>query len=115
MRNGEDTVPYYGNMRKEVLMEIVYLAGKITGDPGYREKFKKAADQLREMGKFVLDPTTLEEGRQREYYGEQCVNLINMSDSVYFLPDWEDSEGAKLEMAYAKYCGKKVRVIVAMG
>lgn len=63
----------------------VYLAGKITGDPNYREKFAEAAKKLEERaGVTVISPTAA------------------------FLPDWEDSPGAQLEKHWCEYVGKKM-------
>lgn len=56
----------------------VYLAGKITGDPNYREKFAAAAKKL------------------------------ESADTAVFLPDWEDSPGAQLEKHWCEYVGKKM-------
>ena len=39
----------------------VYIAGKITGDPGYREKFRKAAEELGKWGNTALSPAELPE------------------------------------------------------
>lgn len=40
----------------------VYIAGKITGDPEYRMKFRRAARALETMGNVALNPATLPEG-----------------------------------------------------
>ena len=32
----------------------IYLAGKITGDENYREKFRKQEERLRMMGSYDL-------------------------------------------------------------
>ena len=34
----------------------VYIAGRITGDPRYREKFAEAEAALREVGHIPLNP-----------------------------------------------------------
>ena len=36
--------------------ETVFITGKITGDPNYREKFNKAQKELEEEGYIVLNP-----------------------------------------------------------
>ena len=41
----------------------IYIAGKITGDPNYRQKFKKVADDLERGGYAVLALIELREGR----------------------------------------------------
>ena len=40
-------------------MKKVYIAGKITGDAGYREKFAAAERKLRGEGYIVLSPAVL--------------------------------------------------------
>lgn len=40
----------------------VYIAGKITGDPNYREKFQQAADELKGGGHVVMNPAVLPDG-----------------------------------------------------
>lgn len=37
----------------------IYIAGKITGDKNYREKFEKVASSLREHGFSVMNPACL--------------------------------------------------------
>lgn len=44
----------------------VYLAGKITGDPNYREKFAAAAKKLAERaGVTVISPAVTPEGLKK--------------------------------------------------
>ena len=93
----------------------IYLAGKITGDDDYQEKFEAASRLLEELGYNVYNPATAPEGMTREWYMRKSFETINAADTVFFLPDWEESDGAKLEYAYAKYIGKPIRRIVAMG
>lgn len=40
----------------------IYIAGKITGDENYREKFAKAQAELEKDGHIVLNPSVLPEG-----------------------------------------------------
>lgn len=47
----------------------VYLAGKITGDPNYREKFAPAAKKLEERaGVTVISPAVTPEGLKKADY-----------------------------------------------
>lgn len=47
----------------------VYLAGKITGDPNYREKFAEAAKKLEERaGVTVISPAVTPEGLKKADY-----------------------------------------------
>ena len=85
----------------------VYIAGKITGDPGYRDKFAAAEIQLGWQGHTVLNPAELPEGMSREDYMRICFAMIDVADAVVFLPDAAESAGARLEMAYCDYIGKE--------
>lgn len=86
----------------------IYIAGKITVDSEYRAKFGQAAAWLRRRGHVVLNPATLPDGLTQAEYMRICFAMIDCSDAVYFLPDWAESEGAQMEMAYCRKCGKTV-------
>ena len=89
---------------------VVYLAGKITGDPGYREKFAAAEEKLRHYhGTVVLNPANAPLGLSRADYMRIAFAQIEAADLVLFLPDWKESPGARLEMSYCSYVGKPVR------
>ena len=85
----------------------VYIAGKITGDPGYRDKFAAAEIQLGWQGNIVLNPAELPEGMGPADYMRICFAMIDVADAVVFLSDAAESAGAKLEMAYCDYIGKE--------
>lgn len=86
----------------------VYLAGKITGDPNYREKFAAAAKKLEERaGVTVISPAVTPEGLKKADYMRICFAMLESADTAVFLPDWEDSPGAQLEKALVRVCGEK--------
>lgn len=85
----------------------VYIAGKITGDPGYRDKFAAAEIQLGWQGHTVLNPAELPSGMSREDYMRICFAMIDVADAVVFLPDATESAGARLERAYCEYVEKE--------
>ena len=78
----------------------VYLAGKITGDPNYREKFA--------AGVTVISPAVTPEGLKKADYMRICFAMLESADTAVFLPDWEDSPGAQLEKHWCEYVGKKM-------
>lgn len=86
----------------------VYIAGKITGDPNYREKFQKAQDVLEAKGYTVLTPSVLPGGMTPADYMRICFAMIDSADAVLFLYDWPSSNGARLEMQYCRYIGKSI-------
>lgn len=82
-----------------------YLAGKISGDPNYREKFERVADSFSSES-VVLLPSILPEGMNRADYMRVCFAMMESADAVVFLPDWEESAGARVEHAWCEYTGK---------
>lgn len=92
----------------------LYIAGKITGDPDYREKFQRAAKDLEQQGYIVLNPATMPEGMEPADYMRICLAMIDTAEIVAFLPDWEESAGARLEYEYCTYTGKPTRKIETM-
>lgn len=95
----------------------VYIAGKITGDPGYWEKFAKAAAAIQQRGYaagktfIVLNPADLPEGMAPADYMRICFAMIDSADFCVFLPDWEESRGARLERTYCEYIGKEAATL----
>jgi hypothetical protein len=89
---------------------IIYIAGKIAGDPEYKKKFADAEDALwrKYPDAYIFNPATLPEGLTSDWYIDMCQLMIKKSDVVYFLPDWPLSKGAQLEMRYCNYIGVKI-------
>ena len=85
----------------------VYIAGKITGDSGYWEKFRQAERELEEGGFIVLNPAELPEGMQPCDYMRICFAMMDCADIVAFLPDYSQSRGARLEYDWCQYTGKQ--------
>lgn len=79
----------------------IYIAGKITGDPNYRAKFAKVEEQLKAEGYTVMNPAVLPDGFEHHEYISICFAMIDACNWAYFLNDWTDSKGAKLEHEYA--------------
>lgn len=87
----------------------VYIAGKITGDPDYWDKFQRAAVKIRAEGHKVISPTCLPDGLAQDQYMHICYAMIDVAEAVYFLSDWKESGGAPDEHRYAHHVGKIVR------
>ena len=86
---------------------IIYIAGKITGDPNYKEKFRQAEKRIKAEfpGAYIFNPAALPLGQSNKWYMDMSRNMISVSDIVVFLPDYTESKGAKLELAYCNYIG----------
>lgn len=83
----------------------IYIAGKITGDANYKEKFRRTAQTLTAQGHSVMNPAELPEGMTQKDYMSVCVTMLLAADAVCFLPDWIESKGADIEYQLAGYCG----------
>lgn len=87
----------------------IYIAGKITGDPDFKQKFERVAHYFRARGYAVLNPTVLsQDGMLPADYMRICLPMVDSSDIVYFLSDYVNSNGAQIEFLYAKYIGKEI-------
>ena len=92
-----------------MLKTKIYIAGKITGEPNYKDKFANMESELLKIpGTTVINPATLPSGLEPADYARICFAMIDSSDIVVFAPDYKESSGALLEMQYCKYVGKKV-------
>ena len=86
----------------------IYIAGKITGDPNYKDKFASMESELLKIpGTTVINPAKLPHGLALADYARICFTMIDSSDIAVFAPDYKESSGALLEMQYCKYVGKK--------
>lgn len=92
----------------------VYIAGKITGDPNYWEKFLWAQEDLERQGFTVLNPADLPEGMRPADYMRICLSMMESADVVAFLPDYTESRGAQLEWAWCQYVGKTTMYLSVM-
>ena len=84
----------------------VYLAGKITGCDNFEEVFDGYRKKLEAKGYVVLSPTILPYGMTQADYMELCISMLNVADMAFFIPGWEESEGARIEHLYCEKTGK---------
>lgn len=91
----------------------VYISGGITNIPDFKERFKKAEKHLRGLGFNVINPAALQgnvmigEFKNGEYM-DICVPLLSLSDCIYLLDGWQESEGAKREVRQSRVFGLSI-------
>lgn len=91
--------------------QIVYLSGKVSNSfyTHVVEKFRRAEEDLARNGYFVINPTKLVPGAANwDFAMRILVPFLSVCDKICLLPDWEESEGAKLEYEVAKKLGLDV-------
>ena len=92
-------------------MSKIYIAGKIAGEPKYKDPFAAEADKQREAGHIVLNQAELPEGMSPADYMRICLAMIDAADKVVLLPNYQQSPGARLEREYCQYTGKPVECL----
>ena len=74
----------------------IYIAGKITGNPNYKEQFAAAEKKLKAEGHQVINPTWKPEGLPYKQYIDMGLMELQQCDVIYLLSDWKDSKGASM-------------------
>lgn len=87
-------------------MKTIYIAGQITGYPDYKRDFNQAENKLIVAGYTVLNPAHMPLGMTPAQYMRICFAMIDVADAVLLLPNWQYSQGARLEADYCRYTNK---------
>ncbi len=77
--------------------ETVYIAGAISSDPNYKEKFRKAQEKIEAMKFRVLSPTFIKEGLNYEDYFPLCYGMIDEANYIVII---DYSKGVGREIQY---------------
>ena len=88
----------------------IYIAGKITGFPGYRQHFAAAEARLAKLGFSVMNPAWHGEYPEFAYedYFEVGKAMLLRCDAIFLLDNWMESPGAAKERAIAEKRGMRV-------
>lgn len=90
------------------MKKIIYLSGAISGCPNFYEHFANAEKLKKEEGYIVLNPALFPAGLTQKQYMFLSMSYLSLADEVYALNNYVESEGALVEVAYAKKCGLPV-------
>lgn len=97
-------------------MKKLYIAGPMRGYPRFNfDRFAASARSLREAGYAVVSPAEmdLEDGDfdpdnpgeitkdRYERWMRRDLRALADCDAIFLLPGWQNSEGAKRELAFA--------------
>lgn len=89
----------------------IYISGRITGNPDYKDEFFEAETWLFNQGYKPINPSNLDlvlPELNYEQYMALDYKLIEMADGIFMLHNWQKSKGACAELSFAKSLGKKV-------
>jgi len=94
---------------------VIYISGKITDISREHELlnmtlFNIVEEKLKAQGYEVFNPASLEvEGGTWEYYlSRDLLWIVQNKPDLYLLANWQESKGARLEVAMAELLGLRV-------
>lgn len=91
----------------------IYISGQISGLPLHeaRLNFAEAEKWLKGQGYEVMNPmvcNVYEEWKTWVDYIIESIDALRGCDGIYFMDNWMDSDGAKIEKIVAEHLGLKV-------
>ena len=89
----------------------VYISGKISGLPIVLAKsnFGRIEKKLLKLGYKPVNPFELPFKCNNWYFRMAiCLIALTFCKYVYFMRNWEDSRGARIEYKWAKFLGKEI-------
>ena len=83
----------------------------MTGHEDYnRQSFNDSAEIMKSVDITPLNPAILPDGLTQAQYMDICFAMIRAADAIYLLKGWQESKGAKAELAYAEKLGLEIRL-----
>jgi nucleoside 2-deoxyribosyltransferase len=95
-------------------MTKIYIAGPVTNDPDYMQKFERAAEMLADEGYEPVSPVApgLVDGWEYRDYINRGLRMLMDCDGICLLPGYKDSKGTLVEIRYATLCELQFMYIV---
>lgn len=98
-------------------MTTRYISGPMRGKPGHNydlfNEIEADLESSKLKGDKIINPARNFSGDKTlpvDRYMEADLRLVLDADEIILLPGWEQSEGAKLEVAVARATGKRFRL-----
>lgn len=98
----------------------VYISGPITGIERLNiDAFRIAEEKIRSMGMNPVVPHDLFEGIDTQHYKWEdfmrgCIKALMECDAVITITDWENSNGARIEVDLARKLNIEVFPLVSV-
>lgn len=93
---------------------MIYISGKITGNPNFKRDFEKVELFLQSQHKQVINPVKIIM-EQKDYLRltwKQCMSVdvakLILCDEIFMMKNWRRSPGARIERKIARLFGIKV-------
>lgn len=96
---------------RTISMIKVFISGPMTGLPNYNlDAFRDAAKQLEGAGYYAMNPGArgIIPGYTWSDYMRDSIRMLMFADEVVVLPGWLNSDGALIEVGFAKRIGMRV-------
>jgi len=110
VKDQTDLLSFFDKANQTNGIEVVYIAGQITG-LAYREVFEKFRNRqlvLEAAGFIVINPCEfVSQHEDWKIAMKTCINLLQFAKHISLLPDWSKSKGAILETQIAAALGIK--------
>lgn len=99
MENFYKAIKETDNEEVKKVKKKVYLAGAISTDPNYREKFRKAQEKIEELGFIVLNPTCIRDDLNYDDYFPICYGMLKICNYMVVI---DFSKGVYKEIKFSE-------------
>ena len=98
-------------------MKYIYISGKITNNPNWKEQFKVAEMKLKASGEnnVIINPEYIGQELEKEIehptykdYMQADLRTLLICNTIYMLSNWKESKGATLEHSIAEALGMEI-------